>query len=103
VARSTVAKSPNSHQPFAPTTRPKPLHEFLVFSNGNTECPWHIVAVGSGRTVSRHKSLSFALRKCNRLNEQRGEIQVDPLKVALSGFPDVNTYRAYYEGVGNDF
>ena len=28
--------------------------------------------------------------------------QLDPLKVALSGFPDVNTYRAYYEGVGND-
>jgi hypothetical protein len=29
--------------------------------------------------------------------------QPDPLKIALSGFPDVNTYRAYYEGVGNDF
>ena len=28
--------------------------------------------------------------------------QFDPLKIALSGFPDVNSYRAYYEGVGND-
>ena len=28
--------------------------------------------------------------------------QLDPLKIALSGFPDVNTYRAYYEGAGNE-
>ncbi len=26
----------------------------------------------------------------------------DPLKVALSGFPDVNSYLAYYEGAGHD-
>ncbi len=26
--------------------------------------------------------------------------QLDPLKVALSGFPDVNSYYAYYEGAG---
>ena len=29
--------------------------------------------------------------------------QLDPLKIALSDFPDVNSYRAYYEGVRNDF
>lgn len=28
--------------------------------------------------------------------------QLDPLTVALSGFPDVNSYRAYYEGVENE-
>jgi hypothetical protein len=28
--------------------------------------------------------------------------QLDPLKVALSGFPDVNSYRAYYEGAKNE-
>ena len=28
--------------------------------------------------------------------------QLDPLKIALSPFPDVNTYRAYYEGAGNE-
>ncbi len=26
----------------------------------------------------------------------------DPLKVALSGFPDVNSYFAYYEGAEHD-
>ena len=28
--------------------------------------------------------------------------QLNPLKVALSGFPDVNSYRAYYEGATNE-
>lgn len=32
-----------------------------------------------------------------------GFLSPDPLKVALSGFPDVNTYRAYYEGARNEF
>ena len=43
--------------------------------------------------------------------EQNGNVLIDlwrigeelsPLKVALSGFPDVNSYRAYYEGAGNE-
>ena len=28
--------------------------------------------------------------------------ELDPLRVALSGFPDVNSYFAYYEGAGHD-
>jgi hypothetical protein len=36
------------------------------------------------------------------LNLWRIGEQLDPLKIALSGFPDVNTYRAYYEGAGNE-
>ena len=36
------------------------------------------------------------------LNLWRMGEQLDPLEVALSGFPDVNTYRAYYEGAGNE-
>lgn len=32
----------------------------------------------------------------------REAFQFDPLKIALSGFPDVNTYRVYYEGDGNE-
>jgi hypothetical protein len=110
VATSTLAKAPNSHQlladtmrPFAPPNRPKPQPEFMVSPTGRAEYHWRIVALATDRTISRHKSLIFALRKCNRLNEQRDETQLDPLKVALSGFPDVNSYRAYYEGVGNEF
>jgi hypothetical protein len=110
VAPSTLAKSPNSHQlfaqvvrPFTPQSSPKSRPNFVVFPTGEAGYPWRIGALGTSRTVSRHKSLSFALRKCNRLNQQLGEIQVDPLEVVLSGFPDVNSYRAYYEGVGNDF
>ena len=34
---------------------------------------------------------------------RRIDEQSDPLRVALSDFPDVNSYRAYYEGVRNDF
>ena len=36
------------------------------------------------------------------LNLWRVGEELNPLKVALSGFPDVNSYRAYYEGVGNE-
>ena len=75
---------------------------FSVFATGEAESPWRIAASATDQTISRHKSLSYALRKCTRLNEQCAEIHADPLKIALSGFADVNTYRAYYEGVGND-
>jgi hypothetical protein len=80
VATPTLANSPNPHQlftrivrPFPPPTYAKSHPEFLVFPTGEAEYPWHIVASASNRTISRHKSLTFALRKCTRLNQQRSE------------------------------
>ena len=109
MARSTLANSPTAHQLFADIPRPvvppsytKPQAEFLVFPTGKAESPWRIVALGTSRTVSRHKSLTLALRKCTRLNEQRGEAHLDSLNIALSGFPDVNSHCAHYEGAGNE-
>jgi hypothetical protein len=80
VATSTLANPPNAHQllaaivrPVAPVTYPKSQPEFLVFPTGEAEYPWRIVALATSQTISRHKSLTLALRKCTRLNEQRGE------------------------------
>ena len=80
MATSTVVNPPNAHQlftrivrPFPPLPYAKSQPEFLVFPTGKAEYPWHIVASASNRTFSRHKSLTFALRKCTRLNGQRGE------------------------------
>jgi len=80
MAIPTLANSPNPLQLFTHTVRlfPSPNHaksqpEFLVFSTGQAEHSWRIVALGTGRTISRHKSLSFALKKCTRLNQQRSE------------------------------
>jgi hypothetical protein len=110
VATSNLANPPDHHQLFAETERsvavpmqPKPQPEFRVFPTGEAEYHWRIAALATNRTISRHNSLTFALRKCTRLNEQRGAARLDPLKGALSGFPDVNSCRADYEGVGNGF
>jgi hypothetical protein len=110
VAASTVTNPTNTHRLFAnatralaPADRPKAHSDFRVFPTGESEYSWCIVALATNRTVSHHKSLAYALRKCTRLNEQRDKAQLNPLDIALSGFPDVNTYRAYYEGLGNDF
>jgi hypothetical protein len=80
VATSTLANYPNPHQllaeiarPFAPPSYSKPQPEFLVFPTGKAEYHWRVAAVATNRTISRHKSLTFALRKCTRLNVQRGE------------------------------
>jgi hypothetical protein len=79
VARSTLANSFNPHQLFAavrsftPPSYPQPQSAFRVFPTGEAEYHWHIVALATNQTVSRHKSLSFALRKCTQLNEQRTE------------------------------
>jgi hypothetical protein len=107
MARTTLANSLNPHQSFAQTVRPfavpscpKRQSHFLVFPTGKLEYPWRITASATNRTISQHKSLVRALRKCTRLNEEHEEAPLDPLKNALSGFPDVNSYRAYYEGVG---
>ena len=106
MARPTLANSLNSHQSFAQIVRPfampgcpKLQSHFLVFPTGNAEHPWRIAASDTNRTVSQHKSLIRAIRKCSRLNE-RDAAPLDPMKIALSGFPDVYSYRAYYEGVG---
>jgi len=109
VATPTLANFPNPHQlraenlwtVAARTQTGKP--EFLVLATGEPEYHWGIADVAANRMISRHKSLAYALRKCTRLNEQRDKAQLNPLDIALSGFPDVNTYRAYYEGLGNDF
>jgi hypothetical protein len=64
VASPTLANSLSPLQLFAQRQR-----EFRVFPTGDAEYHWRIVASRTNRTVSRHKSLSFALRKCSRLNK----------------------------------
>lgn len=110
MAASTLANSLHPHQlraALAPSSARqrclKPQPEFRVFSTGESKHPWRIAAFETNRTISRHKSLNYAIRKCARLNVRPEQTKRDPLQDALSGFRDVNTYRAYYEGVGNDF
>jgi hypothetical protein len=78
VAVFTLPNSANPHRFFAPKLRPlpppnypNPQREFLVFPTGKSEYHWRIVALATNRTMSRHQSPSFALRKCLRLNQQR--------------------------------
>jgi hypothetical protein len=46
---------------------------FRVFPTGDAEYSWRIATLVSNQTISRHKSLSFALRKCIRLNARSGK------------------------------
>ena len=46
---------------------------FRVFPTGGAEYHWRIEALATNQTISRHKSLSFALRKCSRLNQPSGK------------------------------
>lgn len=46
---------------------------FRVFPTGEAEYHWRIAASATNQTISRHKSLSFALRKCSRLNHRSGK------------------------------
>ena len=78
MATLTVAKS--SHRlfaelapPFTPLPHPKVQPEFRVFATGEAEYHWRVAASATNQTISRHKSLSFAIRKCTRLNKQRSE------------------------------
>ena len=78
MATSTLANPLDAHQlfaeavpPFAPPTYPKPQPEFRVFPTGEVEYHWRIAALATNQTISRHKSLSFALKKCTRLNQRR--------------------------------
>jgi len=80
VATSTLANSPNPHQlftrivrPFPPLTYRRRHPEFQVFPTGEAKYHWRIVALDAGRTISRHKTLTFALRKCTRLNKRHSE------------------------------
>ncbi len=79
MAKPTLANSRNRHQLFARTpgsftpSFPKPQFVFRVFPTGEAVYPWRIAAPAANQTISRHKSLSFALRKCTRLNGQRAE------------------------------
>ena len=57
-------------QTFAPPSYPKRQPGFRVFPTGTAKYHWRIVALTSNRAISRHKSLTFALKKCIRLNEQ---------------------------------
>lgn len=79
MATSTLANPPNPHQllaavvpSFAPPSCPK-ASAFRVFPTGKAEYHFRIVALAGNRTISRHKSLSSAVRKCTRLNEQRAQ------------------------------
>jgi hypothetical protein len=80
MATLTLANPLNAHQLFARTVRPaaslrypKPQSDFRVFPTGEAEYHWRIAALDTNQTISRHKSLSFALRKCTRLNDRSGE------------------------------
>jgi hypothetical protein len=77
VATPTLANPLSVHQLFARIVRPvasrryPKLHpDFRVFPTGEAEYHWRIVAL---TTNARHKSLSFAVRKCSRLNDRCGE------------------------------
>lgn len=55
----------------ATSTLANPLRpDFRVFPTGEAEYHWRIAALTTNQTISRHKSLSFAIRKCSRLNER---------------------------------
>lgn len=80
MATPTLANPSNPHHLFADTARlfapalyPKSQPEFLVFPTGQPQYHWCVVASATNRTVSLHNSLPLALRKCTRLNKQRGK------------------------------
>lgn len=60
-------------RPIAPPTCQKPQPDFRVFPTGESEYSWRITAVATNHTISRHKSLRFAIRKCSRLNNEKGK------------------------------
>jgi hypothetical protein len=78
MALPTVANPLHFHQsltgvarPFALPSYPKTQPRFRVFPTAEAVYPWRIAALSTNHTVSCHKSLSYALKKCTRLNEQR--------------------------------
>lgn len=80
MATSTLANPHSCHQSFpeiarlfAPPSCPKTQPAYLVFPTGMAEYQWRVAALATKRTISRHKSLAVALRKCTRLNKQHGK------------------------------
>ena len=80
MATPTLANPLSVHQLFARIVRPvasrryPKLHpDFRVFPTDEAEYHWRIVALTTNQTIARHKSLSFAVRKCSRLNDRCGE------------------------------
>ena len=80
MATPTLANPLNPHPLFARIVRPvvsrrypKSQSDFRVFPTGEAEYHWRIAALATNKTISRHKNLSFALRKCTRLNDRSGE------------------------------
>jgi hypothetical protein len=80
VAKPTLPNSSPFHQlfagilrPFARPRNPKARPEFRVFPTGKTQYHWQVVALAANRPISRHKSLTLALRKCIRLNKQHSK------------------------------
>ena len=79
MATPTLANSPNPHpwlvdvRPFGPPSYMKPEPEFRVFPTGEAEYYWRIAALANNGTISRHKSLTYALKRCTRLNQRRGK------------------------------
>jgi len=109
VATSTVAKSLDPYPLLAEILPPqarlryaKRQPEFRVFPTGSAEYHWRVVALATSRTISRHKSLALALRKCTWLNKHPGKAQLDSLRITFSRFPNANTHRANKEGVGSN-
>ena len=68
MATPTLANPLSSHPRY-----PKPQSGFRVFPTGEAEYSWRIAPLASNQTISRHKSLGFALRKCTQLNKQSGK------------------------------
>ena len=69
MARPTLANPPRHQQLLA---SPKPRPDFRVFPVSEAEYHWRIVVLATNQTISRHKSLSFAIRKCTQLNSRSG-------------------------------
>jgi hypothetical protein len=60
-------------RPVASRRYSQPQSGFRVFPTGEARYHWRIAALATNKTISRHKSLSFALMKCTRLNDRSGE------------------------------
>ena len=80
MATPTLPNRPRSHclitaavRVVGPSNRPTSKPSFRVFPTGEAEHHWRIAASATNQTISLHKSLSFALKKCNRPNSRTGK------------------------------
>jgi hypothetical protein len=56
-----------------PVVPPRPKLEFMVFPTRTDTYVWKIVGIETNRTISRHKNLREALRRCAQLNRHLEE------------------------------